>query len=136
MGKGIREEEPWNSAGGVPSVMQGLEAARAWCPGSQGGGGRQCREQRLERGQMAWGRRTGLDLGLCPSMGEGLGRSRDLVRPGLLAAHEGVAGSEVKAGQPPRVGQDKDPKEGGSGGSLRPGWSSDPRSRAILGRGQ
>lgn len=87
-------------------------------------------------GRWPGGRRKELDLGLCPSTGEGLGRSRDLVRPGLLAAHEGVAGSEVKAGQPPRVGQDKEPKEGGSGGSLGPGWSSDPRSRAIRGRGQ
>ena len=42
----------------------------------------------------------------------------------------------MKAGPPPRVGQDKEPKAGGSGGSLGPGWSSDPRPRAILGRGQ
>ena len=75
-------------------------------------------------------RMKGLDLSLCPSMGGSV-----LGHQGAWSGLEGLAHpGEVKAGQPPTVRQDREPKEGGSEESWGLHGAQTPKS--ILGRGQ
>ena len=80
----------------------GCQEPDPWHHGKGGGG--QFRDQRLESGQRARGWEEG--AGLQP-----LSQSRVIVPD-----------------KPPTVGQDREPKEGGSGRSMEPGRGSDTRA--------